>query len=268
MNAAAATNRSLPIPAPPSGGFREFQMAFGRHIRDPRRHPRPEGVSARRMAVYNELLFNNLTGFLDACFPVCRQILGERRWRRLHRAFYREWRSHTPYFREIPREFLHWLLETEPPVVPLPRWTRDLAHYEWTELAMDTLETTEPAHDRMGDLMDGEPVLVPASMNLAYAWPVHLIGTAFRPRKPRATHLLVFRDRNDKVRFIALNPVTARLMALVAEGGRSGRDCAALIAMELGHPDPGLVAAGAQATLESLRDEQAILGVRLRESAR
>ncbi|MHB1360026.1 MAG: HvfC/BufC family peptide modification chaperone [Rhodocyclaceae bacterium] len=83
--------------------FQNFQNAFGRHIRDPRQAPRPTGVPARRMAIYNELLFNNLTGFLDACFPITRQLFGERRWRRLHRAFFREARCHTPYFREIPR---------------------------------------------------------------------------------------------------------------------------------------------------------------------
>ena len=35
--------------------------------------PRPAGVPARRMEVYNELLFNNICGFLDACFPLCRR---------------------------------------------------------------------------------------------------------------------------------------------------------------------------------------------------
>ena len=45
--------------------FQDFQRAFGRHVRDPRLFPRPAGVPARRMAVYNELLFNNICGFLD-----------------------------------------------------------------------------------------------------------------------------------------------------------------------------------------------------------
>ncbi|HNH36659.1 MAG TPA: putative DNA-binding domain-containing protein [Rhodocyclaceae bacterium] len=264
MNAATppnASGRQTGRPTGDFGDFRDFQMAFGRHVRDPRHHPRPPGVPARRMAVYNELLFNNLTGFLDACFPVCRQVLGDPRWRRLNRAFYREWRSPTPYFREIPREFLRWLLETET-TGRLPRWFRDLAHYEWVELAVDTMEAPDPPHDPAGDPMDGEPVLAPASMNLAYAWPVHRIGPAFRPRKPEAAHLLVFRDREDGVRFIALNPVTARLVSLLGEGGRSGRACAALIARELGHPDPGAAEAGARDAIGRLRDQQAILGVR------
>ncbi|MBL8420541.1 MAG: putative DNA-binding domain-containing protein, partial [Dechloromonas sp.] len=132
--------------------FQAFQHAFARHIRDPHHTPRPAGVPARRMAVYNELLFNNITGFLDACFPVCRKVIGERRWRRLNRAFYRDWKSHTPWFHEIPREFVRYLNEG---VIrqPLPAWFVELAHYEWAELAVDTMDCQIPGHDPAGDLM-------------------------------------------------------------------------------------------------------------------
>ncbi len=241
--------------------FQEFQREFARHVRDPRRHRRPAGMPARRMAVYNELLFNNLTGFLDACFPVSRDVLGERRWRRLNREFFRDWQSHTPYFREIPREFLRWLLEAQT-AVRLPRWLRELAHYEWAELAVDVMEAAPPACDPSGDLMDGQPVLAPALMNLAYSWPVQHIGPAWKPRSPVPTHLIVFRDRLDGVRFVELNAVSARLVALIADGGRTGRQCSDLIAGELGHADSAIVAAGAREILEGLRQQQAILGVR------
>jgi hypothetical protein len=60
------------------------------------------------MQVYNELLFNNLCGFLDTCFPVCPALLGEKRWRRLNRTFYRDSPLHTPWFREIPRSSPNW----------------------------------------------------------------------------------------------------------------------------------------------------------------
>ena len=49
----------------PLRSFQQFQMAGRR--RDPRaRRARP--ASARRMAVHEALLFNNITGFLDTCF--------------------------------------------------------------------------------------------------------------------------------------------------------------------------------------------------------
>ena len=189
--------------------FQDFQREFGRHLRDPHRAPRPAGLPARRVAAYNELLFNNICGFLDACFPVCRALLGESRWRRLNRTFYRDWPLHTPWFREIPREFVRYLADAEI-ATARPRWLAELAHYEWAELAVDIMDVPLPEHDPTGDLMLGRPVLNPARLDLSYAWPVHCIGTDYRPRRPQATQLVVYRDADLAVQFTEINPVTGQ----------------------------------------------------------
>lgn len=241
-------------------GFQDFQMAFGRHLRDPHHAARPAGVPARRAAVYSELLFNNVAGFLDACFPVCRSMLGDTRWRRLNRAFFRDWRSHTPWFREIPREFVRYLQEGTVRQ-PLPAWFAELAHYEWAELAMDIADGLAPPSAE-GDLLSGQPVLNPAAMSVAYAWPVHRIGPAFRPRRPVATHLVIYRDSDDEVAFAEINPVTARLLALIAEGGCTGSDACRRIAGELGHADAEVVLTHGAALLVELQSLGIILGVK------
>lgn len=240
--------------------FQTFQMAFGRHLRDPHHAPRPAGVPGRRAAVYGELLFNNVTGFLDACFPVCRAVLGDARWRRLNRAFFRDWRSHTPWFREIPREFVRYLQEGAVRQ-PLPAWFGELAHYEWAELAMDVIDAAVP-HAVAGDLLAGQPVLNPAAMSVAYAWPVHRIGPDYRPRRPQATHLVIYRDADDDVAFAEINPVTARLLALLAAGGGTGREACRRIAGELGHTDADAVIAHGAALLAELHGLGIILGVK------
>lgn len=242
--------------------FQQFQIDFGRHIRDPRHHALPAGVPARRMAIYNELLHNNLEGFLLACFPITRQLIGERRWPRLVRAFFCEARCQTPWFREIPREFLRWLMEAETLPDALPPWLTELAHYEWVELALDVMDAVVPAHNPQGDLLDGEPLLAPALMNLAYAWPVQRIGPDYRPRKPAQTHLLVYRDLSDEIQFVELNPVSARLVALLAEGRRTGRAACLAIAAELAHPQPEAVVAHGAQVLSDLHAGGAILGTR------
>lgn len=241
--------------------FQSFQRAFGRHLRDPQHTPRPRGVPARRMAVYNELLFNNLCGFLDACFPVSRKLLGETRWRRLNRSFYRDWPLHTPWFREIPREFVRYLNEAAI-ATPRPRWLSELAHYEWAELAVDTLEAPIPEHDPAGDFLTKPVVLNPASLRLAYAWPVHRIGPDYRPRKPQATQLIVFRDGDDRVQFSELNPVTARLLDLLADGPLTGEAALRQIAEALQHPDPARVLEFGLQLLRQLQHEGIVLGTR------
>ena len=81
-------------------------------------------------------------------------MLGEVRWRRLCRRFLRDGALHTPWFREIPQEFVRFLAAL--PAVRLPRWLAELAHYEWAELAVDVMDAPLPSHDPAGDLLDGD----------------------------------------------------------------------------------------------------------------
>lgn len=239
--------------------FQDFQRAFGRHIRDPRQAPRPAGVPARRMAVYNELLFNNICGFLDSCFPVSRETLGEKRWRRLNRSFFRDWPSHTPWFREIPREFVRYLAEAEISQ-PLPAWLAELAHYEWAELALDIMDVSTPAHDPAGNLLTKPVALNPTMLSLTYTWPVHRIGPDYRPRKPQPTCLAVYRDADDEVQFSQINAVTSRLLSLLAATPTTGEAAIRQIATELQHPAPEQLLAHGAVLLGDLLRQGIVLG--------
>ncbi|MEY2633272.1 MAG: hypothetical protein RIR00_1926 [Pseudomonadota bacterium] len=242
----------------------DFQLAFGRRIRDPRRAPLPAGVPPQRMAVYQELLFNNLSGFLDACYPVCRQMLGEARWLRLQRRFFRDWRCSTPWFREIPREFLDFLASR--PGLRLPQWFPALAHYEWAELAVDIMPVSPPPHDPAGDLLLGRPLPNPAALLLHYDWPVQRIGPSFRPRRRQPTSLLVYRDPEERVQFCLLNPVSARLLALLQDGeagaALSGEQACRRIAAELAHPQPEAVLQHGLTQMQAWREQGVLLGTR------
>jgi uncharacterized protein len=240
-------------------GFQDFQRAFARHLRDPHHVARPAGLPARRTALYRDLVFNNLCGFVDRCFPVCRGLLGEGRWRRLCRTFVRDWTLHTPWFREIPREFVRYLAEARI-AQPLPAWFAELAHYEWVELALDVSDAPVPAFDPAGDLLARQVVLNPALMNLAYAWPVHRIGPDYRPRRKQPTQLLVYRVPEGEVCFSQTNAVTARLLALLAEGASTGRDAVARLAVELQHPEPERLQDFARQVLAELQVQGIILG--------
>lgn len=239
--------------------FQQFQREFSRHLRDPHHTPRPTGVPARRMAVYNELMFNNICGFVDTCFPVSRAMLGEARWRRLLRTFYRDWPLHTPWFREIPREFIRYLAEGEISQ-PRPAWLAELTHYEWAELAVDVMDNPAPAYDPAGDLLNNPIALNPAMLNLAYDWPVHRIGPDYRPRKLQATYLVVYRDSDDQVQFSQINAITGRLLSLLAAVPSRGETAIRQIAGELQHPAPEQLLAHGAALLDDLRRQGIILG--------
>jgi len=251
--------------------FQQYQREFAAHIRDPRHVRRPKGVPARRMKVYNDLLRNNLEGFLLSCFPVCRKILGKRRWDRLVSAFFRDHACHTPFFRQIPDEFLKYLQAGYLPAEStslagvqgsLPEFLPELAHYEWIELELDTsdrdargtsdvsndlstdLSTDVIAHDSTTDPLAGRLILNPVLRVLAYRWPVHRLSPRFKPSQPpaEATFMLAFRDAEFHVHFILLNAASARLLTLLQENpDLSGHQVVSRLALELGMPSDPLV---------------------------
>ena len=256
------------LPAPNALKFQTYQLAFARHIRDPRANPRPAGVDARRMKIYNELLYHNLEGFLLACFPVLRSLLSDRKWNKLVREFFAEHRCHTPFFRQIPDEFVHYVQNERGVREGDPPYLSELAHYEWIELALSVSnKEIEPKFiNPIGDFATGRPALNPVLALLKYAYPVQRIGPAYKPRSvpPQPTYLLVFRDAAFNVRFVELNPVSARLLDLLQNGTLSAENALKKIALELKHGNPQVVIQGGLEILRDLNAQGAVLGTWIR----
>lgn len=247
--------------------FQRRQLAFTAHIRDPGAAPPPDGIPARRMAVYTELFFNNIESQMASCFPVLRAITADDHWHALIRDYMVRHRATTPLFTEVALEFLDYLQNTRgshPDDFP---FMLELAHYEYVELAVAIAEDSGPVagHDPNGDLLTGRPVLCPTAWNLAYTWPVHMIGPDFLPDSPpdQPTHLVVYRDRLDAVHFVQINAVTSHLIQLLKENpDLAGLDALKAIADALQHPNPDAVIDGGRALLQDLRERNVILGTR------
>lgn len=216
------------------------------------------------MKVYNELLYNNLEGFLLACFPVLRQVLGKRKWSKLVRDFFAAHRCHTPFFRQIPDEFVHYLKNERGERVEDPAFLPDLAHYEWVELmlSVSNKEVDPGLIDTLGDLMNGQPALNPVLSLQSYTYPVHRISPRFKPtaEQKEETHFAILRNSADEVKFILLNPVSMRLLNLLQTTTLSGEAALLQITTELNHPNPEVVLAGGRDILQSLLQSEVILG--------
>ena len=247
--------------------FIRRQYAFAAHIRDPEHRPAPPDIEDRRMAIYRELLYNNVEGFLSGTFPVLRRILDDAVWHALVRDYFSQHLSHTPLFLEMPREFLAWLEQERGKQAEDPPFLAELAHYEWVELALSISEDSLDSDqiDRHGDLLQGTPVLSPLAWHLAYRFPVHRIGPDFLPQQPgsQPTYLVVYRNRADDVGFLEINAVTKRLLELVAtETTASGMELLARIAEEMHHPQPEVVMRGGSEILQGLQQKDIIPGTK------
>ncbi|MFV1972732.1 MAG: DUF2063 domain-containing protein [Thiohalobacterales bacterium] len=247
--------------------FIRRQYEFAAHIRDPEHQPAPTDIEDRRMGIYRELFFNNVESFIAGTFPVLRKIHDDASWKTLLRAYFSRHESRTPLFLEMPREFLNWLETGHGEQSGNFPFLRELAHYEWVELALSISEESldVPGVDSNGNLLKGVPVLSPLAWHLAYSYPVHRIGPDCLPDSPGATptFLVVYRDRTDEVGFLEINPVTKRLLELVDEdSGATGAALLDRIASEMNHPNPDTVIKGGKEILDDLHKKDIILGTR------
>lgn len=245
--------------------FQSLQYRFAAHLRDPQQ-PAPAGLEERRLRIYRELFFNNVEGFLANAFPVLRQLLDDSHWLSMVRDFYARHQCRDPLFNGVAEEFLRYLDEERGEGPADPPFLRELAHYEWVELALAIAEDelTPRIADPNGDLLQGAPCVSPLAWTLVYDWPVHRIGPGFQPAEPgpQPTCLVVYRTRQDEVRFLEINPLTARLLELAGERPQAtGRELIEAVAGESGSDAGALMAAGA-GMLQHLRERDVILGTR------
>lgn len=239
--------------------FSETQKQLANHLRDPLQHAPPANIEDRRLKIYRELVFNNIEGFLSGGFPILHSLYEEQSWLQLVRDFIASHQAHSPYFLEISEEFLRYLNEERQMLPSDPVFMRELAHYEWVELALDVSEEVLPEVANPGcteSLLDRHPVVSPLAWTLSYQYPVHLLGPDYRPEQvpSEPTFLIVYRNREDEVKFMESNAVTVRLLNILAgDEALTGRQALLQLADELTHPEPQQLVRVGQSLLSTLQ---------------
>lgn len=248
-----------------SPAFIRKQFEFTAHIRNPDNHPVPAGIEERRMKIYRDLFYNNVEGFISSSFPVLKQLYSEPDWHKMVRDFFVTHRCHSPYFLQIAEEFLHYLQNERVTQPEDPAFIQELTHYEWVELALSISEENIDMQgiDANGDLLRGHPAISPLAWSLAYYYPVHQIGPDYVPSQPpqNPTYLIAYRNRNDDVEFMEINPVTARLIELISDDSKmTGQQALEQIARELHTDNLQLIIDNGLLTMQELQKQGILLG--------
>ncbi|WP_455218550.1 HvfC family RiPP maturation protein [Kaarinaea lacus] len=247
--------------------FQRHQFAFTATIRNPDGFQTPDGIEERRMAVYRELVFNNIEDLLANFFPVMKQITPDARWHEIVKDFVANHKSKTPIFMKLAEEFVVFLQSEYEAKPDDPEFLVELAHYEWVEMALDTA-SEEPEWEKInreGDLVSDAPYLSPLIWSLSYRYPVHRIGPDNMPTEPLATNLLVYRDTADEVQFMEINPVAAHLLNILKTNSQSetkstGMQLLQQIADEMQHPNPDIVISGGLQIMQEWFNRDILLG--------
>ena len=241
--------------------FRVRQQEFAAYIRAPEHQPAPNDVKPERMQMYRELFFNNVEGFLSANFPVLRALLDDQDWLQLVQDFFSSHTCTTPYFSEIPEEFLNYLQEERSNPGDLP-FMLELAHYEWTEMALAIAKDEPPVKTHAStDLLLTPIASSPLAWPLAYRYPVHQISPDFAPEQvpEQPTFLVVYRDSEDDVNFLAITPMTYHLLTAIQEyPEQTGGHYLQQLAEQSGAGSPQLIIEHGRQILQDLADRTII----------
>jgi len=240
--------------------FQAGQLAFAAHLRDPTVNPAPAEIEDRRVAIYRDLIYNNIESFLKGGFPVLRSLMSDENWHQLVRGFVRDHRCHTPYFLEISQEFLLYLREGKACIPDELPFILELAHYEWVELALDVSPETLPEKSteaiQSTALLDASLQISPLAWRLNYSYPVHKISPDYQPLQTpeQPTSLVVYRGPDEKIHFFESNAVTMRLLQLLEDGLLNARQALEQVALELQHPEPETLVTMGETIIQQLLD--------------
>jgi len=200
------------------------QRALARSLRCPTRSAAPPGAEPRRLAMLQQMVFNDFSLLLGENFPRCVDLLGTGHWHTLVRHYFASHRCRSPLFPEVPAEFMQWLKVQ--PALPHPA-LGDLAHYEWAQRALQALEAAPlPEANVPRHVMDVPLRCSPLAWIVHYRWPVHVTARPLAVEGPaEPIHLLLQRDDEGYVVRCELGSWAAGLLLDIAgTPGLRGRD--------------------------------------------
>jgi len=193
-----------------------LQRRWADHVRDPSM-PAPDGIAARRLAVYRRLCIDSLDNLLAGSLPRLQEQLGEARWRGLVEHYYAYHACHTPLFPQIASEFAAWLAAQD--TFALPGWAAELAHYESAQQALH-IEARDAGHSLHSLPADSDVLaLSPRVRVLGYQWPVHADAGLDDAPAGEPTLLLLRRLADYRLQVEELAPLAYALLSAFGNDG-------------------------------------------------
>lgn len=262
MQALSAAIRLLDAPAAVRADAPAFLRSFGLDEND---------IAAllhkgtERFLIYRTLVHNRLRAATREFIPRAVARRGTDAFVRDFARFMQARASTSPYLRDVPGEFVAWVLPQWAADPDLPPYLCDLAQHELLEG-----EVRNDPHG--GERPTGKPVALEEPLLfdgtarlMHYAWAVHKLPYATDDRsepEARPTTLLVFRDIDAKVRYLELTPWAACVLDQLLVNQLGVREGLQRAAAGLGEPLDDDKLAKTATLLAELSDFGVLMGAR------
>lgn len=121
--------------------FQQIQQNFCQYIRQPQDNiPELLDVDSEKLAIYREIMLNNVSNFIDIVFPISQNLLGKTLWQQLKHEFFAKSQNQSPFYMDIADQFKDYLIETQHSVLSEYIWFAELLQYEWLDVYVDRVE--------------------------------------------------------------------------------------------------------------------------------
>lgn len=216
-----------------------------------------------RFLIYRKLVHNRLRAATRESIPRCAARRGKDAFIGDFAAFMAERACSSPYLRDIPAEFVDWVVTRWRADSELPRYLGDLARHELLEGDVRNDPDGGEAPTGKAIALDAALLFDGSSRLMRYDFAVHKLPFATDDRSDppeQSTHLLVYRDAEVKVRYLELTPWAAAVMDRLLAHGDAVQPGLLAAAASLDEPLDDDKLAKAATLFADLADRSVLLG--------
>lgn len=182
------------------------------------RHASHDLTRIKREKIYYHLMRANLREVLANVYARVIQQIGHEKWAFLIDQFLQHHTAETPYFYQLPDEFLSFLWHNNGLYQECP-WVFALAHFEWMELVASVADRSIVAQKKLN--LGSESVIQcsPLAYYCQYDYAVYPLDKEAQPLALRASPWqgIIYRDDKEQVHWQELDPWTALLFNTIQQ---------------------------------------------------
>lgn len=161
-----------------------------------------------RLTVYRRLVSDGMLAMIRSALPVFCHSVGEATLADLLRQFLNDSQVESRYYRDVPKEFTHYLSTQDFAQRPIPPFLTELVDYECADYAL--IHAEEPTHVPENNptiLLENARLFLSPHLRLkTYCWPVHTISQERDPSnlEPSTSYLVLHRAPDYHVHTLAI----------------------------------------------------------------